>query len=52
MYEVRGCNRCGHRWMLRNRNILNGLTQDPVHCPKCRSPYWNKERIFPKKERL
>ena len=28
--------RCKHEWIPR--------TEQPVCCPKCRSPYWNKER--------
>lgn len=30
------CQRCGHTWTLR--------TLHPKHCPKCKSPYWNKPR--------
>ena len=30
------CKRCGHRWLIR--------VKDPKTCPKCKSPYWNKER--------
>lgn len=30
------CGRCQHRWVSR--------TIDPVKCPKCKSPYWNKPR--------
>ena len=32
------CNRCGHTWTPRE----NG---EPAVCPKCKSPYWNKERV-------
>ena len=32
------CTRCGHRWKPRNGN--------PNVCPKCNSPYWNKERKY------
>ena len=31
------CLRCGHEWIKRVEN--------PVFCPACRSPYWNRERI-------
>ena len=32
------CTRCGHRWKPRNGN--------PNVCPKCNSPYWNKQKII------
>ncbi|GAI97766.1 unnamed protein product [marine sediment metagenome] len=28
--------RCGHKWVPR--------VSKPLKCPKCLSPYWNKER--------
>jgi predicted Zn-ribbon and HTH transcriptional regulator len=31
------CKRCGHEWKPKVKN--------PVQCPKCRSPYWDRERI-------
>ena len=31
------CNRCQHEWYPRN-------PKEPKVCPKCNSPYWNKER--------
>ena len=39
MIEIRRCNRCNHEWALRS-------TSEPVMCPKCHSPYWNKPRKF------
>ena len=35
------CSRCGHVWLAKNKNIV------PKTCAnqKCRSPYWNKEKI-------
>jgi len=30
------CKRCGHAWPPK--------ISEPVCCPKCKSPYWNKER--------
>lgn len=30
------CLRCGHRWTPRKRVV--------TVCPKCKSPYWNKEK--------
>ena len=32
------CNRCNHSWYSRTPN-------EPKVCPKCKSPYWNKERV-------
>lgn len=30
------CNRCGHEWV---------PTQEEIRvCPKCKSPYWDKEK--------
>jgi hypothetical protein len=38
--EVEGfrCARCGHEWVPRRR------TEDPRVCPRCKSPYWDRER--------
>lgn len=33
------CNRCEHEWYPRS-------PKEPKVCPKCNSPYWNKERKF------
>lgn len=36
------CNRCGYTWELhRNRY--------PANCPKCKSPYFNKQRLQDRK---
>jgi len=32
------CNRCGHKWIPRN-------FEEPLTCPACSSPYWNRARI-------
>ena len=42
------CNRCGHTWLRRS------LTKLPQHCPnpKCHSPYFNRPRVRPIKEKL
>ncbi|MHA1827128.1 MAG: hypothetical protein ACTSX6_00620 [Candidatus Heimdallarchaeaceae archaeon] len=32
------CERCGHEWIPRIK------TQEPIICPKCKSPYWNKPK--------
>ncbi len=39
MLEGYKCERCGHEWV--KRSTTEG---DPVICPKCKSPYWNKPR--------
>jgi len=33
------CKRCGHSWLTR----LEG--QEPVQCPRCKRPGWNKETV-------
>ena len=30
------CKRCGHKWIARKEEVML--------CPKCKSPYWNRER--------
>ena len=37
--KVKGfeCERCGHQWAPREKG-------KPRVCPKCKSPYWDKER--------
>ena len=32
------CKRCDYKWYPRT-------VKEPKNCPKCNSPYWNKERI-------
>jgi len=32
------CKRCNHRWQPRGTSL-------PKYCPKCKSPYWDKDRI-------
>jgi predicted Zn-ribbon and HTH transcriptional regulator len=32
------CERCGGEWVPQN------LKREPVACPKCKSPYWNRPR--------
>jgi DNA-directed RNA polymerase subunit RPC12/RpoP len=36
---VLSCLRCGHEWARRKREGA------PIQCPKCHSPYWDKERV-------
>ena len=31
------CKRCEHTWIPRSDEV-------PTICPKCKSPYWNRER--------
>lgn len=42
MYRVKldgfRCLRCGHEWVPRD------IANEPVICPSCKSPYWNKPR--------
>lgn len=32
------CERCAHEWLPREKDV------DPIVCPSCKSPYWNKPR--------
>jgi transcription initiation factor IIE alpha subunit len=32
------CERCKHKWVPR------GQVNKPTVCPKCKSPYWDRER--------
>ena len=36
------CERCGHTWVPRVYD--NDSNKEPVICPKCKSPYWDKPR--------
>jgi hypothetical protein len=38
------CKRCSHEWTPRRRNV--------TICPKCKSPYWNKEKTRVRKEKF
>jgi DNA-directed RNA polymerase subunit RPC12/RpoP len=40
-FEVEGyqCLRCEHKWVPR---VMTD--REPIICPKCKSPYWNRER--------
>ena len=33
------CERCEHKWTPRENS-----TTEPMVCPKCKSPYWNRPR--------
>lgn len=41
-FEVEGfqCLRCGYQWVPR----IFKEDAEPIICPKCKSPYWNKPR--------
>lgn len=43
MIKGKKCNRCPHEWVPNKKD--NG---DPVVCPKCKSPYWDKPRLWVK----
>lgn len=36
--EIMQCNRCKHKWYKRKPDRSKW-------CPKCKSPYWDKERV-------
>ena len=36
MIYIHKCLRCGHEWPSKQ--------EQPIRCPKCKSPYWNKSR--------
>lgn len=38
------CNRCDHKWWRRT-------PERPNWCPKCHSPYWDKQRVHPEKKK-
>jgi hypothetical protein len=38
IYKKLTCKRCNYSWTPRKK-------QKPVQCPKCKSPYWNREKV-------
>ena len=40
------CERCGHEWIPRTK-----ILEEPIICPKCKTPYWNKPRKNKKKNK-
>jgi predicted Zn-ribbon and HTH transcriptional regulator len=38
---IHRCHRCTHEWASRKQGI-------PKYCPRCKSPYWHKERAMKK----
>lgn len=44
MVQLLGCRcRCGHTWLPRTEG------ERPSVCPKCKSPRWDKEKLFERK---
>jgi len=41
------CERCGHIWVPR-KYTGDKNEPEPVICPKCKSPYWNKPKASAK----
>ena len=39
--KQRTCKRCNYTWTQRKK-------QKPVQCPRCKSCYWNRERVYKK----
>ena len=46
MGVARHCKRCGHNW--EQRTLQVDSSEQPVQCPKCKSPKWNTERTLPR----
>lgn len=40
------CERCKHIWAPRTKT-----DEDPVICPKCKSPYWNRPKVTQERRR-
>lgn len=41
------CERCEHQWIPRVTldELKSGdIKEEPIICPKCKSPYWNKPK--------
>lgn len=43
MMPKHNCKRCNHTWIPRSDN-------KPRVCSKCKSPYWDKERVLTKQK--
>jgi hypothetical protein len=44
MVKLDGCRcRCGHEWLAREPG------ERPAVCPKCKSPRWDKEKLYERK---
>ena len=43
---LEGCRcRCGHEWLPRDRS------EKPRVCPKCKSPYWDRPKLYERKNK-
>lgn len=50
------CKRCGHQWTARRPRYIESHADNadmpielaPVRCPRCQSPYWQRERTVRK----
>lgn len=41
------CERCSHEWLPRvslEELKAGNIKEEPVICPKCKSPYWNRPK--------
>ena len=40
------CLKCDHLWIPRVElsQLKNGVKEEPIICPSCKSAYWNKQR--------
>jgi len=39
------CLRCGHKWTPRSKDKTEKSTIEVRICPKCKSPYWDREKL-------
>jgi len=47
MVPLQGCRcRCGHEWLPRDP------AERPRVCPRCKSPNWDREKLFERKRRV
>jgi predicted Zn-ribbon and HTH transcriptional regulator len=46
--KLLGCRcRCGHEWLPRERGA-DGTFERPSVCPSCKSPRWDKPKLYEK----
>jgi hypothetical protein len=47
--KLLGCRcRCGHEWLPRDRRP-DGTFDRPAVCPSCKSPLWDRPKLFERK---